>query len=330
MKDRVLTGLGAGVWLALLVLQVAIVLPGAGASLLLRRLRQWLYRAARPSLVEPGPAALLDHAAALPGLPPRSLGAVAVAQARLGRPVQARKTLALADAALARMSTLPRWLTWNDDAWPDFEARHLSDAHEDAARIALGQQPAFRRGPPQPRALNWLHLVGGSLDATVARLLGEGRLAEAAEQARQVPRDPVGAQPAATLARVAMATGRAGDAAGAAETLAEAVAVARRFSDVWPIGDSSGYRERALSALAVLQVVVGRLEEGRATMGLLRTEDAADGAAADAALVLAADGLWGDAAQFLLDIADHGRRAEAIVDAVDPRLSGGFLTAFPW
>lgn len=270
---------------------------------------------------------VLRLAAGLGGLSPGTMGRIAVAWAQAGDVEAARSLLARAEARLERLSRIPRVPRWDDSVIPEWERKRLDEARRRFASVLLGQEqplPALL----SPSALSWVRepIVAGGAPLPpdpVRVLVGEGRFDAALARARALPRDAPGGQPALAMAIVAVGQHEAGDPQGAVASLAEAVGVARRFSNIWPLGDDSGYRERALASLAVLEVHVGDLDGARRTMGLILDQDCADQVCRDAGFILAGRGELRAALRFTWWIADREQKAGACLQLAGMLLHPG-------
>ncbi|TNC60463.1 hypothetical protein [Rubellimicrobium roseum] len=308
-------GLTIVVTVVLGLVQLAIAVP----LLLILWLKRQLYRPPPLPLwarvAEVDDRLVLHLAAAIEGLSPGTMGQIAVAQAQAGDMETARALLARAETRLQRLSRTPRLLRWDDSLIPECERKRLSDAQQRFASVLLGQE----QPPPvrlDPTALSWVRepvtFGGASRPPDPIRVLvAKGQFHTALDLARALPRDALDGQPAKSMAVVAVGQHEAGDTQGAAATLVEAVAVARRFSNIWPVGDDSGYRERALTYLAVLQVYIGDLKGARRTIAIIYDQDSADHACSEVALILAGQGERRAALELLWQIANKEQKAHA-------------------
>jgi tetratricopeptide (TPR) repeat protein len=309
------------VLIVLLLLQLGISLPVLCVAVLRRALYHPRPLPLWARAVEVDEQLILRLAATIEGLPPSTMGKIAVAQARAGDVDAGRDLLARAERRLEQPSLVPQFLRWDDSIIPECERQSLDEAEREFAAVLLGQGPPLQWSfYPDARTWFWdgdgASRQGPELDP-IGLLIAQERFEEALTLARALPRDAPEGQPAKAMGRVAIGQHSAGDVQSAWATLVEAVEVARRFSNIWPINiTQSGYRERALESLAALQVQLGDLRGANRTMGLIYDLDTVDQVCIQAAFVLTQRGERLAALEFLWQMADKDRKARTCLDLV--------------
>lgn len=290
-----------------LLITLLLRLPAAYAHAGSYRIRRALLRRAMPPDIT-SPQSLLGAVATDQRVSPGLRSLVALEQARFGDLNGARKSIDTAERDVTRL--LRSRLTFlNHGVDPHFELQTLLRSRRRLAAMDL------------PEPLNLEHqsailariMLSASADVVAATERGDFR--HALNLALLEEADTISLQPVRSLALIATRQHERGD-PDAPETLRRASPLAAGLSNWWPIGDDSGYRERALALVAVQQAHIADTDGALETLRRILDPDAADATAKDIAVVLASRGDVGATVAVLWSIADHDQRARACIDAV--------------
>ncbi len=291
----------------LLMTTVLLRLPAAYVHAATYRMRRAALRRGMPRAT--GTPALLLRAVAKdrsisPGL--RSL--LALEQARVADFDGARRTLAESEQDLSQLRRFWRPFA-RTDLDPQFETERLNRSRRRLAAMDLPDRLDLER---ETEIFLKLSLAAS---AAVVSAAERGDFDEAIRLALSEGTDPISLQPVRSLALIACRQHARGE-FGAGATLRLAHSIAAGLSNWWPIGDDSGYRERAFELVAVLQVHTGHADEALRTLDDVRDSDTADTVARHVAVRLASRGDMTAAASLIWSIVDPDQRAKACIDAV--------------
>lgn len=295
-----------GAFYSIILMSISlVVLPFAYAAAVMHRLRRTARRQNMPHDIA-NIRELLRHIAVSSRSAPHLRALLALEQMRSGDSEGANATIASAERAarhpLRRVMSL---LDNSIDA--DFEIKGVADAR------------CSYRMKDQPRPVNHAKIIMDGVKLwlrasdNVTDLVRQGDFEKAIAIAL-VERGTVSLEPASSLAFVGHQQFALRH-PGCEETLRLAALTAARMSNWWPIGDDSGYRERALRLVAQVQALSGDIRGANDTLERILDPGTADSTAHDMAILHAARHELNEMAFQLWSIVAQDERVRASIHA---------------